>query len=96
MTVSKLNLDEVRKKYEGLKKLGLKLDMSRGKPETAQLDLSIPMLHALDDNNFISENGMDVRNYGEYKGIPRCAAFLAKYSACRRSRSWQAEVRVSI
>ena len=78
MTVSKLNLDEVRKKYEGLKKLGLKLDMSRGKPETAQLDLSIPMLHALDDNNFISENGMDVRNYGEYKGIPEVRRLFAE------------------
>lgn len=70
MPGSKLGLNEIRKKYEDLKKLGLKLDMSRGKPETAQLDLSIPMLHVLDDNNFISENGMDVRNYGEYKGIP--------------------------
>ncbi len=52
--------------------------MSRGKPETAQLDLSIPMLHVLDDNNFISENGMDVRNYGEFKGIPEVRRLLAE------------------
>lgn len=78
MSASKLDLNEVLKKYEDLKKLGLKLDMSRGKPETAQLDLSIPMLHALDDNNFISENGMDVRNYGEYKGIPEVRRLLAE------------------
>jgi len=63
-------IDKDRTRYAELKKLGLKLDMSRGKPETGQLDLSVPMLHVLDDNNFISENGMDVRNYGEYKGIP--------------------------
>ena len=78
MSGSKLDLKEVRKEYEDLKKLGLKLDMSRGKPETAQLDLSIPMLHVLDDNNFISENGMDVRNYGEYKGIPEVRRLLAE------------------
>ncbi len=78
MTGNKINLDEVLKKYEDLKKRGLKLDMSRGKPETAQLDLSIPMLHVLDDNNFISENGMDVRNYGEFKGIPEVRRLLAE------------------
>ena len=78
MSNSKLNFSEIQKKYEGLKKLGLGLDMSRGKPEPAQLDLSIPMLHALDDGNFISENGMDVRNYGEYKGIPEARRLFAE------------------
>ena len=70
MAENRPGIDKDRTRYAELKKLGLKLDMSRGKPETGQLDLSVPMLHVLDDNNFISENGMDVRNYGEYKGIP--------------------------
>lgn len=78
MLADKLDFNEIRTKYEKLKNLGLKLDMSRGKPETAQLDLSIPMLHVLDDNNFISENGMDVRNYGEFKGIPEARRLFAE------------------
>ena len=55
-------------KYDEFKQRGLKLDMSRGKPEKAQLDLSVPMLQP--DYNFISEDGIDVRNYGDTTGIP--------------------------
>ena len=70
MQAGTVSLNDMQVRYNELKSLGLKLDMSRGKPEASQLDLSVPMLHVLDDGNFISENGMDVRNYGEYKGIP--------------------------
>ena len=35
---------ELEKKYENFKKLGLKLDMSRGKPNKEQLDLSNGLL----------------------------------------------------
>ena len=78
MCSNKLNKNEIMKEYDDLKKLGLKLDMSRGKPSTEQLDLSNPMLHVLDDNNFISENGMDVRSYGEFKGIPEARRLFAE------------------
>lgn len=61
-------LDELWHRYEAFKNRGLKLDMSRGKPEKAQLDLSLPMLES--DYNFISEDGIDVRNYGDTTGIP--------------------------
>ncbi len=61
-------LTELRQHYEQFKSRGLKLDMSRGKPEKAQLDLSVPMLHM--EDSFISEDGIDVRNYGDTTGIP--------------------------
>ncbi len=61
-------LDGLWQKYDEFKRRGLKLDMSRGKPEKAQLDLSIPMLQP--DYNFTSEDGVDVRNYGDTTGIP--------------------------
>lgn len=49
----------------------LSLDMSRGKPCTAQLDLANEMLDTVNANaSFISENGTDVRNYGGLDGIP--------------------------
>ncbi len=55
--------------YDVFKARGLRLDMSRGKPETRQLDLSVGMLRSFDDGDFCSESGQDVRNYGEYRGI---------------------------
>jgi len=62
--------DELAKQYLRFAEQGLKLDMSRGKPGGAQLDLSLPLLHALDDHDFLDSDGLDVRNYGSYTGIP--------------------------
>ena len=46
--------------YEGYKAEKLSLDISRGKPSKAQLDLSMPMLDVLDsDVDYMSENGID-------------------------------------
>ncbi len=61
------------KRYEDKKSLGLKLDISRGKPCAEQLALSVPMLSIIRDNieNFKCENGFDVRNYGMIEGIPK-------------------------
>jgi DNA-binding transcriptional MocR family regulator len=63
-------MNDLWRQFERLAAQKLDLDMSRGKPEPRQLDLSTPLLHTLDDHNFISEGGIDVRNYGAYQGIP--------------------------
>ena len=62
------NLEALRAQYEAFRARGLKLDMSRGKPEASQLDLSRPMLDMADD--FLIEDGQDTRNYGDPTGIP--------------------------
>lgn len=62
------NLQALKAQYDAFKKRGLKLDMSRGKPEAGQLDLARPMLDPIDD--FICEDGVDARNYGDTLGIP--------------------------
>jgi aspartate/methionine/tyrosine aminotransferase len=79
--MSKSELLEFRNKteneYNSFKALGLKLDMSRGKPSPEQLDLSMGMLNVLNDGNYKSENGLDCRNYGMLDGIPEAKKFFA-------------------
>ncbi len=70
--------DEVSKKYEELKGMGLKLDMSRGKPGADQLDLSMGLLNVLSENEAMKGiDGMDFRNYGILTGIKECKELLA-------------------
>ena len=61
-------------RYAEKKALGLKLDISRGKPCPEQLALSLPMLDLInsESENFRCENGFDIRNYGVVEGIPEC------------------------
>ena len=63
-------LSELRNEYDSLKQAGLKLDLSRGKPCTEQLDLANEMFSNLDDYDFRDSGGFDTRNYGELSGIP--------------------------
>lgn len=62
------------KRFEDYKAMGLKLDMSRGKPSKEQLDLSMDMLKPID----YTENGFDVRNYGLLDGIQSCKELFAQ------------------
>ncbi|MBC8258175.1 MAG: aminotransferase class I/II-fold pyridoxal phosphate-dependent enzyme [SAR324 cluster bacterium] len=55
-------------RYQQFKDAGLKLDLTRGKPSTAQLDLADGMEGLLKDK-LISESGTDLRNYGGLDGI---------------------------
>ncbi|MBQ8595104.1 MAG: aminotransferase class I/II-fold pyridoxal phosphate-dependent enzyme [Oscillospiraceae bacterium] len=69
-----LEKEAVLKRYSEKKSLGLKLDISRGKPCPEQLALSLPMLDLVNSEteNFKCENGLDIRNYGVIEGIPEC------------------------
>ena len=58
---------ELQAKYDEYKAKGLKLDMSRGKPSSLQLDINNEML-AMPLDSYILENGLDVRNYGGVDG----------------------------
>lgn len=62
---------ELEKQYEDAKGKGLKLDMSRGKPSAAQLDLSMGIMDVLTSESVLkTEAGLDCRNYGVLDGIP--------------------------
>jgi len=70
--------EELETKYQEAKALNLALDMSRGKPAAAQLDLSMPMMGILDENSVLkTEAGMDCRNYGILDGIPEAKQLMA-------------------
>ena len=61
--------EKIAVKYQQFKDADLKLDLTRGKPGNAQLDLS-DALEGLPINKMILENGTDLRNYGGLDGIP--------------------------
>jgi len=61
--------EKIAAKYQQFKDADLKLDLTRGKPGNAQLDLS-DALEGLPKNKMILENGTDLRNYGGLDGIP--------------------------
>lgn len=56
--------------YEAWKRRDLHLNMARGKPSPAQLDLSMDLLKLPEDYHL--EDGTDARNYGVLEGIPEC------------------------
>ena len=58
--------------FQGWKAKNLKLNMARGKPSSAQLDLVSDILTVLTDSADCKVDGMDARNYGELGGLP-CA-----------------------
>ena len=65
--------------YTEMKKLNLKLDMSRGKPAVDQLDLSRALLSLPgQDDGCLLENGVDCRNYGLPAGLPAMRALFAE------------------
>ena len=69
---------ELTKKFEDVKAKGLKLDMSRGKPSTEQLNLSMGMMDVLtSSSDLVCEEGVDCRNYGVLDGIKEAKQLLA-------------------
>ena len=70
--------EELNKQFEDAKGKGLSLDMSRGKPSAAQLDLSMDMLDTVDSKSLMKDaDGVDCRNYGVLDGISEAKQLMA-------------------
>lgn len=69
-------LDEQTAAYRTLQESGLKLDLTRGKPSPAQLDLSHELL-ALPGPDFKDAAGTDTRNYGGLTGLAELREIFA-------------------
>lgn len=79
--------EQLLKEYEEKKSLKLRLDMSRGKPGKSQLDMEADFFYMLNPNvNFISEMGIDCRNYGELTGIYEARKLMADVLSVKESR----------
>ncbi|MCI8451876.1 MAG: aminotransferase class I/II-fold pyridoxal phosphate-dependent enzyme [Eggerthellaceae bacterium] len=71
-------LARLREEHAAFKARGLALNMARGKPSAAQLDLSMPLLDAVGSSaDLMSEDGIDCRNYGVMDGIPEAKRLMA-------------------
>lgn len=70
--------EALEQQYKEICARGLKLDMSRGKPSKAQLDLSQPMMDVLRSDTVLeSRMGTDLRNYGVLDGIDEAKELIA-------------------
>jgi len=60
---------QLQESYDTFKAKGLKLDLTRGKPSPAQLDLSVALLALPGATDFMAEGATDCRNYGGLQGL---------------------------
>jgi DNA-binding transcriptional MocR family regulator len=60
---------DIEERYRAFKAKGLSLDLTRGKPSAAQLDLSNDLLSLPDATGYTAEGATDCRNYGGLQGL---------------------------
>jgi aspartate/methionine/tyrosine aminotransferase len=68
----------LERRYDAFKAQGLKLDMTRGKPSSEQLDLASKLSVALSETDYKGSDGTDARNYGGLDGLPEMKAIFAE------------------
>lgn len=67
-----------QRNYAELQGKGLRLDLTRGKPSPAQLDLSNALLELPGRDTYRDSDGTDVRNYGGLHGLPELRAIFGE------------------
>lgn len=70
--------DQQRRNYADLQAKKLALDLTRGKPSSAQLDLSNALLALPGENDFRDYEGTDTRNYGGQHGLTGLRAIFGE------------------
>ena len=75
-------LNEERKAFKRLQKADMSVDMTRGRPETKQLDIAMPMLSSAGEYDYTAD-GIDYRNYGVLQGIKPARELIADLFDCK-------------
>jgi DNA-binding transcriptional MocR family regulator len=75
----KAKQSELQQRYNEFKAKNLKLDMTRGKPCSEQLDLSLGLIDCLTREDYKAADGTDCRNYGLLDGLTEAKELFAKY-----------------
>ena len=71
--------DEIKQQYDEFKARNVHLNMSRGKPSTAQLDMSLDIFDSVNAlNGYKAKDGTDCRNYGNLTGLDECKTIFAQ------------------
>ncbi|MDD7538011.1 MAG: aminotransferase class I/II-fold pyridoxal phosphate-dependent enzyme [Oscillospiraceae bacterium] len=86
----KTEYGKVLTEFEGWKARGLTLNMARGKPSKAQLDLVSDIMTVLTDPDDCMDEGVNARNYGELSGIPSARKLFAEILGCKPSQVFAA------
>ena len=86
----KTEYGKVLAEFEGWKARGLTLNMARGKPGKAQLDLVSDIMTVLTDPDDCMDEGVNARNYGELSGIPSARKLFAEILGCKPSQVFAA------
>ncbi|MBV9313817.1 MAG: aminotransferase class I/II-fold pyridoxal phosphate-dependent enzyme [Pseudonocardia sp.] len=71
------DLRAARADYDALVAKSPSLNLTRGKPSAAQLDLAAPML-SMPADQYLSADGTDVRNYQGLQGLPELRAIFSE------------------
>ena len=71
--------EDLLQRYGEFQSRQFTLDMTRGKPCSEQLDLSLGMLEGDIGKAYLTQNGLDCRNYGGLDGIPAAKNLFADY-----------------
>ena len=72
-------LATLQTKFEVAKAKNLALDMTRGKPGSEQLDLTLPMLDLVTSKDYKTAANADSRNYGGLDGIPEAKELFKEF-----------------
>jgi DNA-binding transcriptional MocR family regulator len=78
MVQMKTAMSTTRERYDALRALGLKLDLTRGQPGDDNFDISNAMLTIVDDQALVTPSGVALRNYpGGIAGIKEARELFA-------------------
>ena len=86
----KTEYGKVLTEFEVWKARGLTLNMARGKPGKAQLDLVSDIMTVLTDPDDCMDEGVNARNYGELSGIPSAKKLFAEILGCKPTQVFAA------